>query len=179
VDGGSDPGGIFQGQWLGNLEYGGSMIDLKPIRFGTLALFILAGCNSDPAGVNQFDLAMARDKWNRSGIQDYQVEFRQQGFLASSRAWFTRLDVHQGQVISAQPLDSVPNQPPLPIDALPTVPDVFNWVESELQSTSTRVTATFDATLGYPRKVEITCLNNLPDCGVSYELQNLRPLATP
>ena len=157
------------------------MIDLNPIRFGTLALLILAGCNSDPAGVNQFDLAAARARWNRSGIEDYQVDLQLQGPLNNPRG-FIRLQVRQGQVVSAQISDTLYQFTP-PLDSWPTVPDVFDLIEVNIQhhpgSMEMSVDATFDENLGYPRRVTITCVPAIPDCGPStYEFRNLKPRAS-
>jgi hypothetical protein len=157
------------------------MIDLNPIRFGTLAILVLAGCNGDPTGVSHFDLAVARDKWNRAGIEDYQVEFSFQGPFNTPRG-FTRLQVRQGQVVSAQISDTLYQFTP-PLDSWPTVPDVFDLIAVNLEhhpgSMEMAVDATFDENLGYPRRVTITCVPVIPDCGPSiYEFRKLKPQAS-
>ncbi|HEV8124091.1 MAG TPA: DUF6174 domain-containing protein [Gemmatimonadales bacterium] len=155
------------------------MLDLNPIRFGTLALLILAGCNSDP-NVSPFELAVARDKWNRSGIENYEIEFHFQGQL-NYPAGFTRLEVLQGDVVSAQSLDGLITYPP-PFDAWPTVSQLFDLIEANTQhhsgSGTIAVDATFDEDRGYPRRVTITCVQPTPDCGATYQFRNLVPLLT-
>lgn len=157
------------------------MIDRLWIRFGTLALLILTGCNSDPAGVSPFDLAVARDKWNRSGIENYQVDLRLHSPFNNPRG-FTRLQIRQGQVVSAQITDTLYHITP-PLDSWPTVLDVFDLIavkiEHHPESQEMAVDATFDEDIGFPRRVTISCVPAIPDCGPSiYEFRKLKPLAT-
>ena len=84
----------------------------------------LAGCSDDPFGVIEArTFAAARARWEAANLVDYQVEFHQSSFCPYVPD-FTRLVIRDGQVVSAESLDSVPVSG-IPLTAWPTVPALF------------------------------------------------------
>lgn len=56
------------------------------------------------------------------------------------------------------------------------MPEVFELIEgASRQSDYTAIEAQYDATLGYPTRLELRCKEDVLDCGALYELQNLTP----
>ncbi|MEA2724088.1 MAG: hypothetical protein QOH59_1859 [Gemmatimonadales bacterium] len=107
---------------------------------------------------------------------DYQVDVRLGCFCQASLPVFSRLTVLAGQVVAAEPLTPTPEAEGIPLDAWPTVPEVFALIESASnQSHYTEIEAQYDATLGYPTRLELRCEEDVLDCGALYELQNLTP----
>src|SRR5262245_48605166 len=91
------------------------------LLLGSLAL---AGCSDDPFGViDQGAFAAAQARWEAANLLDYQVEFHQSCFCPHLQD-FTRLVIRDGEVVSAESLDSVPVVG-IPLTAWPTVPEVF------------------------------------------------------
>jgi hypothetical protein len=105
-------------------------------------------------------------------------EVRLSCFCQAALPVFSRLDVRAGQVVAAEPLSPMPGAEDIPLDAWPTVPDVFDIIESAShQSDYTEIGAQYDPTLGYPNRLELRCKADVLDCGATYELRNVTPLA--
>jgi Family of unknown function (DUF6174) len=142
------------------------------------ALSLLASC-SDPFGSGEErELERAQARWSEAGGQDYEVDVRLGCFCQAARSVFTRLTVQAGQVVAAEPLTPTPGAEDIPLNAWPTVPEVFGLIESaSRQSHYTEIEAQYDPTLGYPIRLELRCEENVTDCGTLYELENLTLVA--
>src|SRR5262245_33167047 len=108
----------------------------------------LAGCSADPFGViEERTLAAARARCESANLLGYQVQFPQTCFCPYGPD-FTRLVIRDGQVVSAESLDSVPVSG-IPLTVWPTVPSLFALIESAAKQDIYRsITATYDPTLG-------------------------------
>ena len=54
--------------------------------------------------------------------------------------------------------------------------EIFEWIESAASSsdeTASKVTVTYDETLGYPRDITIRCVPTVADCDRDFHLQAL------
>ncbi len=141
-------------------------------------LSALVSCSDAFDSGEERDLEQARARWTASGLQDYQVEVRLSCFCQAALPAFTLLMVQGGQVIAADPLTPSPGSADIPLDAWPTVLEVFQLIESAShQSDYTKIEAQYDPTLGYPIKLELGCKADILDCGALFELQNLIPSA--
>jgi Family of unknown function (DUF6174) len=145
--------------------------------WATLASLSLLMACSDPFGSDEErELERAQGRWSAAALQDYQVDIRLGCFCQASLPVFTRLTVQAGQVVAADPLTPTPGGEGIPLEAWPTVPGVFGLIEgASHQSEYTEIEAQYDATLGYPTRVELRCEEDVLDCGALYELQNLTP----
>jgi hypothetical protein len=139
---------------------------------------VLCGCSDAFDSGEERELAQAESRWDGAGLLDYQVEARLGCFCQAALPVFTRLEVRAGQVVVAEPLAPSPVSDDIPLEAWPTVPDVFDLIEgASRQSVYTEIEVEYDPTLGYPSRLNLRCKANVTDCGATYELQNLVPLA--
>jgi hypothetical protein len=139
-------------------------------------LSVLMGCSDAFDSAEERELA-AQARWDDAGLLDYQVEVRLSCFCQAALPIFTRLHVRAGQVVATEPVAASPGSEEIPLEAWPTVPEVFELIESAShQSIYTEIEAQYDPTLGYPTSVELRCKAEVLDCGATYDLQNLAPL---
>jgi hypothetical protein len=138
------------------------------------SLVVLVSCSDAFDSGEERALEQARARWTSAGLLDYQVEVRLGCFCQAALPVFSRLDVRAGEVAAAEPLTPTTGPEDIPLDAWPTVPDVFELIESAShQSDYTEIEAQYDPTLGYPTRFELRCKADVLDCGATYELQNL------
>jgi len=110
-------------------------------------------------------------------VVDYQADVRLNCFCQAALPVFTRFGIQGGQVVSAEPLTPSPGSETIPLDAWPTVPELFDIIESASHDSDyDEIEAEYDLTLGHPTRVTLRCKDGILDCGAIYELQNL---ATP
>jgi hypothetical protein len=139
---------------------------------------VLCGCSDAFDSGEERELARAESRWDGAALLDYQVEVRLGCFCEAAIPVFSRLEVRAGEVVAAEPLAPSPGFEEIPLEAWPTVPDVFDLIEgASRQSVYTEIEVEYDATLGHPRRLDLRCKANVTDCGATYELQNLVPLA--
>jgi hypothetical protein len=142
------------------------------------ALGVMVSCSDAFDSGEERELEQAQARWNGAGLQEYQVEVRLGCFCQAALPDISLLTVQAGQVVAVDPLVPTPGAEDIPLDAWPTVPDVFELIESASnQSDYTEVEAQYDPTLGYPTRLELRCETDVLDCGALYELQNLTPVA--
>jgi hypothetical protein len=139
---------------------------------GTLA------CSDAFSSSEEKQLEEAKARWESAGAVDYEADVRVSCFFCpATLPVFTRLVILGGQVVSANPLTPSPGSENIPLDAWPTVPDLFDLIESASHDSDyDEIDAEYDPTLGYPTKVTLRCKDDVLDCGAIYEVQNL---ATP
>jgi hypothetical protein len=140
-------------------------------------LLALTGCGDDPfSSAEERALSQARARWEAAGVTNYLVEVRLQCFCEPSRPDFTRLEVHDGEVVSAEYLGEPSGHTATSLEAWPTVPDAFDLIENASRDSFVdSIEADYDPDLGYPLRVEIGCQPNVLDCGSVYEFRNLEP----
>ena len=137
-------------------------------------LSVLMSCSDAFDSGEERELEQAQARWNGAGLLDYQVEVRLGCFCQAALQGFSRLTVQAGQVVAADPLTPTPGAEDIPLDAWPTVPEVFELIEgASHQSNYTEIEAQYDRTLGYPTRLALRCKADVLDCGALYELQNL------
>jgi hypothetical protein len=139
---------------------------------------VLCGCSDAFDSGEERELAQAESRWDGAGLLDYQVEARLGCFCQAALPVFTRLEVRAGQVVGAEPLAPSPGFDDIPLEAWPTVPEVFQLIEgASHQSDYTGIEVEYDPTLGFPSRLDLRCKADVTDCGATYELQNVVPLA--
>ena len=140
------------------------------------SLSVLVSCSDPFDSGEEKELEQAQARWADAGPFDYQVEVRLSCFCQAALPVFSRLEVRAGQVVAATPLAPTPGDV-IPLDAWPTVPEVFESIESaSRQSVYTEIEAQYEPSLGYPTRLELRCKADVLDCGGTYELQNITPI---
>jgi len=145
------------------------------------AIVWIAGCSAGlhPTGTKEFDRAafrQARAKWENAGITSYAVESRYVCFCPAHLNFWTRLTVRRDKVVAADPVAPLPPEISSDLRGWRTVPEIFEWIESAASSsddTVSKVTVTYDETLGYPRDITIRCVPTVADCDRDFHLQAL------
>ncbi len=139
---------------------------------GTLA------CSDAFSSSEEKELEEAKARWESAGVVDYEADVRVGCFFCQATLpVFSRVVIRGGQVVSAEPLTPTPGSETISLDAWPTVPELFNIIESASHDADyDQIEAEYDPILGHPTKVTLRCKDNVLDCGAIYELQNL---ATP
>jgi hypothetical protein len=145
---------------------------------GFVAMLIVAalacGCGDYPLSPRErHALTQAMARWEREGGQGYTVEARIACFCPPHLAQWTRLTVHNGVVVAADPLESLPGG---------IEPDLSGWltVDEEFRRLSDppdilrEIEVRYDPELGYPTFIRADCGPNVADCGSVHEMRNLQ-----
>lgn len=143
-----------------------------------LGLGAMTSCGEDPFSASeQRALTEARARWEAAGLANYRVEVRLSCFCAATLPVFTRVEVLDGRVVSAQAIDSVPYPTDIPLAAWPTVVAGFELIAGAAgEDPYSAVEAKYDPDLGYPRRIDLECRPDVTDCGALYEFRNLEPV---
>lgn len=151
---------------------------MHPPRWcSTLLLLALAAgaCSSSPFGlVERQELSAARARWERAAISHYRVEVKVSCFCINALPQFTLIEVHHDTVVSAEPVDPSFE---IPLEGWPTVTDAFAILErADDSGTYDEVDAAYEAELGYPLHLSLSCPADILDCGYSLRFRNLEPV---
>lgn len=141
----------------------------KSLTIGALALGMLAGCADEPStSVAQGP----RATWADAGIDTYTITIERMCFCPDVGPY--EVSVVGGEAVSVSkdgedvPLDD-PSLATWPL----TVEDLFAEVD-EAERTADDVTVSYDATLGFPKKLFIDRIENAIDDEMSYVVRDLR-----
>jgi hypothetical protein len=138
------------------------------------AAVIAATCDSStapPAGDRLAELAQSESKWKGQGLHDYFFDYHSQfgGAIAAARIY-----VNADSVAAA--MDSVTGKELShdPGHAWPTVDSLFARARAALASTGVDASVSYDATLGYPTRIDISPVMATPAGGSSSRASNLK-----
>ena len=119
-------------------------------------------------------LSAARERWEEHGGPNYTVESRILCFCPPYLTTWTRLTVHDGVLVSAEPLGPVFGGEEGSLLGWHTVAQAFEAILEVSRSDYIKdVTLLFDGALGYPLDFSVTCDSNVTDCGSSHQMRNL------
>jgi hypothetical protein len=124
----------------------------------------------------QREISRARTRWESRHPAEYTYESRFICFCDPATAVWTEVHVRGDSVIAVRAVDSLPSgaSATFPYQWL-TVARLFSYIESAARDDVTRdVVATFDGELGYPRSIEVRCVPEVLDCGITILARNLR-----
>ncbi|HVT38511.1 MAG TPA: DUF6174 domain-containing protein [Gemmatimonadaceae bacterium] len=146
------------------------------VRCAALILTIVACAGDGPLSPGfARDVASARARWTQRGSADYTVESRVLCFCPSHMRFWSRLTVRGGAVVAAEFAEPVPSVYMESLLGWSTVEEVFSAAASASRDSIVRqLTGRFDAELGYPLEMAISCRQTALDCGVTYQMRNLR-----
>jgi len=147
-------------------------------RIALLALLLTVsqlGCDQSPLSPSERrQLALARVRWAQHGGPDYTVESRVSCFCPPEWSYWTRLTVRGGQVVQVEAAELFPFGLMPSISGWQTVEEIFTLIATPEPDVVRDMALKFDAQLGYPLEVRITCRQNILDCGSLREMRNLR-----
>ena len=111
--------------------------------------------------------------WTSSAIHNYEYDFQHScdncvGDSVNAVHVVVRNDVVSSVVVIGAGTPSVANS------VYPTVPGIFSIMQAALNSNSDLISATFDATIGYPLFLQILPKNGTEAIGNAYSIANFK-----
>lgn len=142
----------------------------------------LAACDSHgPFSADERrDLGNAEARWQASRPAHYSYEVQINCFCATAGIWAS-IEVRGDSVVAATEVNPQPGNPPLPLGSWPTINGLFTQLHSMVESVGHSdylkdVSARYDAAYGYPVHIEMTCTDQVTDCGMVADARSLQPL---
>lgn len=138
-----------------------------------LALVAAAACEAPTAPGDRDSLLAARARWQARGGTSYSFEITRSCFclLGGRRMAVT---VRNGAVSGAEYLDSGGPVEFALLTYVPTVPDLFDQIESALDQRAAYFFASYDPNYGFPTRIEIDPSANAIDDEVAISVRNLQ-----
>ncbi len=152
---------------------------MRRLCFAVVVLSVACSGGMGPSDVKEFDRAaflQARARWESTGITSYTVESRQMCFCPPHLHFWTRLTVRGNSVVAADPVEPLPSGISSQPGGWRPVPELFALIESAASSQNnmtTKVTVSYDTTLGFPREVSIKCRETIADCDGEFFMRSL------
>jgi len=118
------------------------------------ALLLVGGCELITGPGEPARLEEARMLWDRVGPRDYTFEFTPNCYCALGGQQI-RVTVDDGAVIRARMISTDSPVEAYLFATIPTVPELFDIIESAFGRKAHRIEASYDGTYGYPVSVAI------------------------
>lgn len=117
----------------------------------------------------------AEARWDAAALTSYRFEFRASCFCAPEYVEWATVDVRDDTVHAV--VLRATGEPPeeLPASAWLTVDELFDLMRATLERAPDRFEAQYDATLGYPTRVDVVEDFDVADGGAIYQLTALTP----
>lgn len=138
--------------------------------FVVVAALVLGGCSLLSGSREPAALSEARDRWAGSGVDDYAMTLERSCFCPEEYRGPFAVEVRDGAVISVMLRDET-----LPTDRALSVEGLFDLIADAYEQKASRVTVTYDPTLGYPTQIYIDYIAQAADEEVGYTVSKLRP----
>lgn len=135
-------------------------------------LLTAAGCEAPTAPGNLDGLANARARWSAQGILGYTYELNRSCFCVFGGRRMT-VTVENGAVTGADYLDSGAAVEAALLTYVPTIPDLFDLVESALAGSTAYFFASYDSEYGYPTRIEVDYSANAIDDEIAISARSL------
>ena len=149
------------------------MTRLRVVLVALVLVAVAGGCD-DALSPEEGALARARARWAANGGDYYTVESRIACFCPAYMYYWTKLTVANGVVVRAEPLEDLPEGWEPSTAGWQSVEELFDLIGQNVAPFIVDVDATFDPSLGYPRRVAITCDETVADCESIREMRNLQ-----
>ena len=141
----------------------------------------LAACSDSPFSADERrDLRNAEARWQSSRPAHYSYEVQINCFCPTAGIW-ARVEVRGDSVLTITDVDAQPGDPELPrygwssIDGLFTM--LHGMVDNGGQGNYARdVSASYNSVYGYPVHIEMTCTDQVTDCGLVADARSFQPL---
>lgn len=119
------------------------------------------------------DLRRAQTRWTRSGVQDYSIVVQYLCFCAYTRP--VRITVRFGNVVSR--VDAETGQPvPEAGNHIRDVQGLFALVREAIDRDAHRLEASYDATYGFPKEIDIDYIGNAVDDELQIRTSEFLPM---
>ncbi|MEO8561053.1 MAG: DUF6174 domain-containing protein [bacterium] len=141
---------------------------------GALAL---ASCSITEPGrsARTIELTRNRQLWTSVRLHDYEFDYQLSCFCGSESTESVHVIVRGDQISAAfRTRDGLPAL--RPFGTWPTVADLFDDVQQQLERKAERLEITYDPTYGYPRSIIADVSFMIADDESSQTASNLRPL---
>jgi hypothetical protein len=119
------------------------------------------------------ELESYRDQWRQADIRHYRMEFRASCFCGSEFTELVTVEVLQDTVRSVTVVSTGLPVEHMPLDAWPTVAELFAAVEKAIVDDAHELQVTYDPDLGYPTFVFIDRDEMIIDEEVGYQVFEL------
>lgn len=141
-------------------------------------MLLTASCNADsiasPRDVARLNVAEAR--WQARPFADYTYEIRTSCFCIIEVVQWVRVTVQDGQVVAAVPVEQ-DGWPITDISPWEPIESLFATLRTSMTGHSpgsyVRITAEYDATLGYPLTIDYRASPAIADGDRSHTLRNV------
>jgi predicted small secreted protein len=136
------------------------------------AVFV-AGCSNDVAGPgpDRLDLDAARARWQSQGYRNYSVRMTRLCFCIDVGPF--DVTVVGDSVISVK---RTADNRVVDYAFVPTVTELFSFIERAINERAATIRVTYDAQLGYPREIVYDGSIQLADEEITYTLTNVTPI---
>ncbi|MGH7710169.1 MAG: DUF6174 domain-containing protein [Gemmatimonadaceae bacterium] len=144
-------------------------------RAVTSALVVLAaGCGLITGSDDEVadDLRRAQNRWNRSGVQDYQIVVQNLCFCGYTRP--VRITVRFGNVVSK--VDAETGEPAPSYANAREVARLFDLVREVINQGADRIEVAYDATYGFPTRIDIDYIRNAVDDELQVRTSDFQPM---
>jgi hypothetical protein len=147
---------------------------MRRTAVAAIASLILTGCTTYQ--MSERTIARAERRWNDSAVASYGFELRVDGFMAGSpcaEEGTIAVVVRSARTVSygscAAPPEKELHQA--------SIPALFNLMREAKRGGAPGVKGQFDATYGFPNKIEIVVMRWATDSTFSYYVDNFQKLA--
>ena len=123
------------------------------------------------------NLAAARTRWNDAGLRDYSYEVKWECFCGGPVGRWIRVTVVDGDIVEGRYLDTDEIVEFRFWRDLPTVPDLFDQVESILGQEPDRFDVLYHRDDGHPILLLVDRIENAADDEYSFQSKNLQGLS--
>lgn len=139
-----------------------------------LIALLLVACDSATAPL---PVSAYRAQWEAQNIQDYSYTGRAVCLFCDYSGRDVNVVVRSGAVVSAT---DVSTGDPADVELWHPIPQLFDQLEELLADETLRVAVVYDAVLGYPRMVDISCRDEeVADCGFRRTITDLVEIGEP
>ena len=138
-----------------------------------VCLWGLGGCDFIGAGLQQTQLDAAKAKWEAQGVDTYEYRFSNSCECLPATSGPIIITVFDGEVTSIRRPTDASGFPPRDGGPTPTIPELFETVQSAIEEGADAITVEYDAEAGFPTDIFIDWDSDLADEETSYTAREL------
>jgi hypothetical protein len=138
-----------------------------------LSLWGIGGCDFIGKGLQQAELDAAKANWESQGIETYEYRFSNACECLPETSGPIIITVFDGEVTGVRRPDDAAGFPPRNGGPTPTIPELFETVQSAIDEGADSITVEYDAETGLPKAIVIDWDAGLADEETSYTAGDL------
>ncbi len=135
----------------------------------------LSGCGLTTAPTEENRLSAAQRRWTTAAIRDYRYELRSICECLQGGRWI-EVTVVAGVVRSGTYLDTRTPVEPAFLQALPTVPKLFDRIQHAIKQSAVLLEVEYDSVDGHPVSINVDITRAIADEEFSLQSRNLTAL---